>query len=63
MENKEKELVWSITDTVDEAEDDDSRLDESELSRLAYLAEHPELMDPLIWFLPGRGIKENSGMR
>jgi hypothetical protein len=33
-------------------EQDDEGLDESELARLQYFAEHPELADPLIWFLP-----------
>ena len=27
-------------------------LDEVEMSRIQFFAEHPELADPLIWFLP-----------
>ena len=27
-------------------------LSESELERLCFFAEHPELADPVIWFLP-----------
>lgn len=30
---------------------DEDVLDDIELSRLQYFAEHPELADPLIWFL------------
>ena len=46
---EEIELNWSVTG---EDEDEDEGLDESELVRLQYQAEHPELADPLIWFLP-----------
>ena len=49
MWHEEMELNWSITG---EFEDDDEGLDEHELSRLQFFAEHPELADPLIWFLP-----------
>ena len=46
---EEMELNWSMTGECDE---DEKGLDESELSRLQFFAERPELADPLIWFLP-----------
>ena len=49
---EETELNWSMTGEFNE---DEEGLDESELSRLQYFAEHPELADPLIWFLPDPG--------
>ena len=49
---EETELNWSMTGECDE---DDGGLDESELTRLQFFAEHPELADPLIWFLPAAG--------
>ena len=32
-------------------------LDSGELNRLLFLAEHPELADPFIWFLPVRKLR------
>jgi hypothetical protein len=51
MRYEEIELNWSITGEPLE-EEEKMGLDEVELSRLAYFAEHPELADPVIWFLP-----------
>jgi len=50
---EEKEINWSMTGGIEE--DDEEGLDEPELARLQYFAEHPELADPLIWFLPKMG--------
>ena len=35
-------------------QNDDDVLDESELYRLSYGAEHPETTDPLLYFLPAK---------
>ena len=61
MRYEDTDWNWATTgDSVGE-EDDDDCLDEYELSRLQYFAEHPEMADPLIWTLPeasrGRGRK------
>ena len=46
---KEETLGWS--EDAQKLLDDADVLDESELNRLAYLAEHPELTDPLFLFV------------
>lgn len=48
---EEKEINSATSDELDPEEDEDS-LDNSELGRIQFLAERPELADPLIWFLP-----------
>jgi len=52
MRYEEMELNWSVTGEASCDGEGEIGLDEVELSRLAYFAEHPELADPLIWFLP-----------
>lgn len=54
MWSEDRELAVGRYDEVVPEEDERLGLDEGELDRLAYLAEHPELADPLIWFLPER---------
>ena len=45
--------AWVLDVCMDEETmDEEMGLDEVELYRLSYLAEHPELLDSLIWFLP-----------
>ena len=63
MDYEEKLLSWSITDDFsddeeDNDEDDEEGLDEVELDRLRFFAEHPDLADPLIWFLSERCFRQ-----
>lgn len=51
MNTKELELTWLVRSEHD-FDREESGLDEHELERLSFYAEHPELADPLIWFLP-----------
>ena len=52
MVSETVEIEW--VDELTEEESEEIGLDETELGRLEFFAEHPELMDPLIYFLPGR---------
>jgi len=60
MSYEEKLLNWSITDDFsdDEEDNDEEGLDEIELDRLRFFAEHPDLADPLIWFLPEKSSQK-----
>ena len=57
MMYEDMELNWSMTGDGFCEEEDNDFLDEYELSRLQYFAEHPELEDPLIWTLPGASTR------
>ena len=61
MRDKEMELDWSITEGFDAEEDEMDVLDESELDKLQFLAEHPELEDPLFLFVPEKRKKRRGG--
>jgi len=50
MDTKELELIWLIRSEKD-FDRKESGLDEPELERLSFFAEHPELADPVIWYL------------
>ena len=54
MDRDEWEIEENINDCIDEEE---LGLDENELARVAWLAEHPELMDPLIRSIRNRPVK------
>ena len=52
MRYEEMELDWLGAGECPEEDEEQLGLDEGELRRLQFFAEHPELADPLIWFLP-----------
>ena len=52
MEYEESEIGFTVTGADCKDEEMDC-LSEAELERLQFFAEHPDLADPLIWFLPG----------
>ena len=57
---EDRELAVGRYDDLVEDEEEKLGLDDGELDRLKYLAEHPELADPLIWFLPEREPRERG---
>ena len=59
MRYDETWLDWCVTGEREEA--DDASLDGAELGRAEYLAEHPELADPLIGLLPERRARRGGG--
>ena len=59
MAFEELEFDWVASE--DDLDDDDV-LNEVELARLAYVAEHPEFGDP-VWVLVGRGNSRGRGGR
>lgn len=61
MDYEITELNWPTAD--EDAAEHDGVLDEHELSRLQYLAEHPELNDPLIRSIPITKFRSWGGRR
>jgi hypothetical protein len=60
MEDHEMDPNLALTgefDAEEYDEDDKLGLDSAELWRIQFFAEHPELSDPLIWFLPRRAVR------
>ena len=55
MRYEEMMLDWLMTGESLDDGDEELGLSEEELGRQHYLAEHSELADPSIWFLPERG--------
>ena len=60
MTYEDMQMNWAMTGNFVDEEDGDDCLDEYELSRLQYFAEHPDLSDPLIWTLPESGWKRDG---
>ena len=62
MRYEEMELDWSMTDGFENCEEEDV-LDEKELNKLEFFAEHPELDDPIFWFMQERRRPRRGGDR
>ena len=56
MKCEDKWFDWSVTGEVS-VSDEEPGLDMVELRKGEYLAEHPEMADVLIWFLPVRRLR------
>ena len=61
MRYEEMMLDWLMADECLEDLEVEKGLSQAELCRLEFFAEHPELADPLIWFLPERGLVKWGG--
>lgn len=60
MRYEEMMLDWLMAGECLDDGDEEPGLSEEELGRQHYLAEHPELADPSIWFLPERGHRRGG---
>lgn len=59
-QNELLELGWSLAD-IDDIERVDKEKSRPDMGKLKFFSEHPELADPVIWFLPERRLKGRGG--
>ena len=52
MKYEEMEFDWSVIERCKKDENEEDVLDEKELAKLQFFAEHPELDDPDFWHVP-----------
>jgi len=63
MNEEIRETDWFTPDDLTDEDRQEIGLDDEELERVREMAEHPELADPLIYFLSVRRFTRGGGRR